>query len=258
MRNRSLALACGFSLLLPAIIASQTVELKSGDPRIHGERLQPFTNQWKMKVVAPEGTVLEDAGTWADQLEAVSIGGRPCWKRTQFATFKRKTGEVAATTRTVNVFDGKTLVPISREFERHMVGGEDSKLKITFRGNSMKIENTEKGKTEVREVPATEAFDFYGGVYALLWVALPLKQDFIATFPSYTEDEHPEIVQQVTYKITGSETMEAGSAGKKNAWIIESDTSIGYLKYWISENPPYIIRMDYKDKTGAMWTLTMT
>jgi hypothetical protein len=256
VRNHSLVLACGFSLL-PVILASQTVELKSGDPRIHGEHLQPFTNQWKMKVVGPDGTALEDAGTWTDQLESASVDGRSCWKRTQSATFKRKTGEIAATTRTVNVFDAKTLAPISREFERHMVGGEDSKLTITLHGNSMKIENTEKGKTETREVPTTEAFDFYGGVYALLWVALPLQQDFTATFPSYTEDEHPEAVQQVTYKITGRESMEAGSTGKRDTWIIESDTSIGYLKYWISENPPYIIRMDYKDKTGAKWTLTM-
>ncbi|SRR6266404_2361533 len=172
-------------------------------------------------------------------------------------SFKGKTGEVAATTRTLNVFDAKTLAPITREFERHMVGGDDSKLTIIFRGNSMKIENTEKGKTETREVPTTEAFDFYGGVYALLWVALPLQQDFTATFPSYTEDEHPETVQQVSYKITGRESIEAGSAGKKDAWIVESNTSIGYLKYWISESVPYIIRMDYKDKTGAKWTLTM-
>jgi len=84
VRNRSLAIACGFSLLLPVILASQTVELKSGDSRIHGEHLQPFTNQWKMKVVRPDGTVFEDAGTWTDQLESVSIDGRPCWKRTQF------------------------------------------------------------------------------------------------------------------------------------------------------------------------------
>jgi len=258
MSHRSLALVYGFAFLLPTILASQTMELKSGDSRVHGERLQPFTNQWKMKVVRPDGTVLEDAGTWTDQLESVSISGRPCWKRTQFATFKRKTGEIAATTRTVNVFDARTLTPISREFERHMAGGDDSELRIIFHGNSIKIENVEKGKTGVREVPTTKAFDFYGGVYALLWVTLPLQQDFAATFPSYTEDEHPEIVQQVTYKITGRERMEAGSSGKKDTWIVESDTSIGYLKYWISEGPPYIIRMDYKDKTGAMWTLTMT
>jgi len=256
MRNRIFAVALWFAL--PFFVAAQTQEIKVGDSEVHGERLRPYTNQWQMKVVRPEGSVLEDAGTWTDQLEAVSIDGKQCWKRTQSATFKRKTGEVAATTKTVNVFEAKTMAPVSREFDRHIAGGDDSKLKITFNGTSMKVENSEKGKTEVHEIATSNAYDFYGGVYALLWVALPLKPDFSATFPSYTEDEHPELVQQVTYKVTGRESLETKNAKKADTWLIESDTSIGYLKYWITEKPPYILRMDFKDKTGAMWTLTTT
>jgi len=256
MRNRIFAVALWFAL--PGITAAQTQEIKVGDSQVHGERLQPYTNQWQMKVVKPDGTILEDAGTWTDQLEAVSIDGKQCWKRTQSATFKRKTGEVAATTKTVNVFDVKTMAPVSREFERHIAGGDDSKSKITFHHNSMMVENTEKGKSEVHEVGTSSAYDFYGGVYALLWVAIPLKPNFSASFPSYTEDEHPELVQQVTYKITGQDNLETKNARKVDTWLIESDTSIGYLKYWISEKPPYILRMDFKDKTGAMWTLTTT
>jgi hypothetical protein len=258
----TLALACGVTVLIPAVVRSQTIEpqtieIRPGDSRVHGERLRPFTNQWKMKVVRADGSVFEDAGIWTDQLEATLVEGRHCWKRVQLATFKRKTGEIAATTRTVNVFDAQSMAPISREFERHIAGGEDSKLKITFHGNSMKVEKTEKGKTEVREVATTEAFDFYGGVYALLWVALPLQQDFVAAFPSYTEEEQPELVQQVPYKVTGRETMDGGKVGKRETWIVESDSAIGYLKYWISGGAPYIIRMDFKDKSGATWILTM-
>src|SRR5204862_173809 len=79
-----------------------------GDSRVDGEHLQAFTNQWKMKVVRHDGSVLEDAGSWTDELSATTIEGRRCWKRSQAATFKRKTGEVAATTSTVNIFDAKT------------------------------------------------------------------------------------------------------------------------------------------------------
>src|SRR5215813_13651607 len=256
MRNPIFPVAL-WSVLL-GIAAVQTQEIKVGDSQVHGERLQPYTNQWHMKVVRPDGNVLEDAGTWTDQLEAVSMDGKTCWKRTQSAAFKRKTGQVAATTKTVNVFEAKTMAPVSREFERHIAGGDDSKLKITFQRNSMTVESTEKGKSEVHEFATSNAYDFYGGVYALLWVALPLKLDFSATFPSYTEDEHPELVQQVTYKVTGRESLETKNAKKADTWLIESDTSIGYLKYWISEKPPYILRMDFRDKTGAMWTLTTT
>jgi len=253
-----MAVAFSSALLLPSLAAPQTIELKPGDARLRGELLQPYTNQWKMRVIRSDGSMVQDAGTWTDQLEKTPIDGRPCWKRTQSATFKRKTGEIAASTRTVNVFDAKTLAPLYREFERHIVGGDDAKLEITFRGSSMKIEATAKGKSEVREVRTSEAFDFFGGVYALLWVALPLKRNFAATFPSYTEEGHPEIVQQVTYKVTARELAEAGTAGKVETWVVECDTAIGFLRYWISENAPYIIRMDYRDKSGATWTLSMT
>ena len=256
MRNVTLLVALVVVIGVPRSAYSQGVEVKPGDSRVHGEHLQAFTNQWKMKVVRPDGSVLEDAGSWTDELSATTIEGRSCWKRSQAATFKRKTGEVAATTSTVNIFDAKTMAPVLREFERHVAGGDDSKVRIEFRGRSMKIESTTNSKTEVREVATTEAFDFYGGVYALLWAALPLKQDFAATFPSYTEDEKPELVQQVSYKVIGREKIEAGKAGKQETWIVDCDSAIGHLKYWISGTAPYIVRMDFTDKENRLWTLT--
>ena len=258
MWNRALAFSLWVTLAIPCVALSQNLELKPDDPRVHGEYLQPYTNEWRMKLVRPDGSVLEDAGMWSDQLESMLVDGRSCWRRTQHATFKRSNGEIAATTKTVNVFDARSLRPLFREFERHIVGGDDSKLKITFRNDSLKIETTEHGQIEVREPITSEAFDFYGGLYALLWVALPLKAEFTATFPSYTEDKHPENVQRVTYKIMGQEAIVAGRMGRQETWIVESDTSIGHLKYWISEKAPYIVRMDFKDASGANWTLSMT
>jgi len=83
-----------------------------------------------------------------------------------------------------------------------------------------------------------------------------LKQDFAATFPSYTEDEKPELVQQVSYKVIGREKIEAGKAGKQETWIVDCDSAIGHLKYWISGTAPYIVRMDFTDKENRLWTLT--
>jgi hypothetical protein len=257
MRKRFLLFVCGLALFAPASMRSQIIQTKPGDANVHGENLQPYTNEWHMKLTRADGTTLQDAGTWTDQLEPVESNGRLCWKRTQRATFKKSTGEIAATNQTVNIFDRKTFEPISREFSLHPVGGADSGLKITFAGKSMKVESTKDGKTETREVVTTPAFDFYGGVYALLWAALPLQEGFTATLPSYTEDEHPEIVTLVTHKVMGQETASAGKRGTVKAWVIESDTMIGILKYWVSEKEPYIIRMDYKSKDGATWVLTM-
>jgi len=248
-------------LLIPTAGVAQekaSTKVAVGDAVVHGETLKPFTNKWGMKLIKSDGSIVQDGGFWTDELEAVEINGRPCWRRTQRATFKKSNGEVAATNKTVNVFDRKTLEPVTREFELHSVGGEDTSVKISFSSSLMKVENTQKGKTEVKELATTPAFDFYGGVYAVLWVALPLRPGFTATFPSYTEDENPEKVTLVTYEITGREKVEAGRLGKVEAWVVESDTMIGFLKYWISEEAPYIIRMDYKAKDGTTWLLTMT
>ena len=256
----ALKLVC-CSALVPGSIAwaqdTQPVALSVGDTLVRGDKLQPFKNQWHMSVTTAEGKVLEDAGTWTDEMVAVTVEGRACWKRVQVATYKAKNGEVRATSKTVNTFDRRTLAPVYREFEKRVAGNENTRVKISFSEKSLKIESTEQGHTEVKELPASPAFDFYGGVYAVLWVALPLRQGFTATFPSYTEDEHPEQVRQVTYKVIGREPIDAGPRGRVNAWVVESDTMIGFLKYWISEDAPYIIRMDFKQKNGAVWALKM-
>lgn len=239
------------------VSALAQVKVAVGDALVNGGRLQPFKNEWGMKVIKPDGTVLPNVGTWTDEMEAVEVGERPCWKRTQHATYKRQNGEVAMTNTTVNVFDRKTFAPVSREFGKRENKGESSGTKITFGEHSMKVENTENGKTEVKELPASYAFDFYGGIYAVLWAALPLRDGFSATFPSYAEDEHPEVVTPVTYKVVGHETTEAGARGKVDAWVVESDGTIGHLKYWVSKDAPYVIRMDYTQKNGALWVLTM-
>jgi len=251
---------CAFVLFFVATAGAQDakpVVVSVGDASVRGDRLQPFKNKWHMSVTTADGKVLEDAGTWTDQLETVAVDGRACWKRTQIATYKARNGEVRATSKTVNAFDRRTLAPVYREFEKRVAGNENTRTKISFGESSLRIESTEQGNTEVKDLPVSPAFDFYGGVYAMLWVALPLKQGFTATFPSYTEDEHPEQVQQVTYKVTGRESIDAGPRGKVNAWIVESNTMIGSLKYWISEDAPYIIRMDFRQKNGALWVLKM-
>ena len=175
------------------------------------------------------------------------------------ATFKKKNGAVGATTETINVFDAQTLAPISREFQQHVVApSKDVIYKDTFADRLVTLETSENGKTVVKRVRTNaSAFDFYGGVYALLWVALPLRKGFSATFPSYGEDDASK-VSWVTYKVTGSDVVRAGGQGNVRAWIVECNSAIGPLRYWISENAPYIIRMNYKDKTsGVTWILTM-
>ncbi|HTS13698.1 MAG TPA: hypothetical protein VMH00_16380 [Candidatus Limnocylindrales bacterium] len=234
------------------------LRINVGDASVNGVRVQPYTNQWRMTRTLPNGQVLEDAGTWNDELTVVTMEGKDCLQRTQTAAFRGSDGETKATTRNVNVFDRKTFAPLLRIYEKHVAGGEDSKLTIRFGTKSMRIETVENRKMETREAPTGAAFDFYGGVYAVLWAALPLKQGFSASYPSYAEGDHPETISWVTMRVTGAEDVEAGPNKRVRAWVVESDTDIGKLKYWVSDAPPYIIRMDFKQPDGTAWLLKMS
>ena len=247
-----------FASSLTAAQDTAPVKVNVGDSIVNGRMLRSYKNQWAMTMIKPDGTIIQDAGSWKDELAIVMVDGEACLQRTQLASFKKTTGEIVATTKNIHVFDQETFAPVSRLYEKRVAGHEDYSLKIKFGVNAMNVEFLEDGKTDVTWVPTTAAFDFYGGIYAVLWAALPLREGFSATYPSYAEDEHPENVSWVTMKVTGSETIDAGTKGKTKAWVVESDTDIGALKYWVSKEPPYIIRMNFRQPNRTTWLLNMS
>src|SRR5215470_2583280 len=99
-----------------------------GSTFVHGESLQPFENCWRMQVTKKDGTTNRDAGLWKDRFEVIDIDGRAYGVRIQDATFRNATGEVAATTRTINIFDRRTMAPVTRSYERHVAGKGDSSV----------------------------------------------------------------------------------------------------------------------------------
>jgi hypothetical protein len=235
------------------------VQVPVGSALVNGASLKPFENSWRMQVTKKDGTTNSDAGLWKDRFEVIDIDGRHYGVRIQDATFKGKNGDIAATTRTVNVFERGTMAPVTRWYERHVTGKEESSVHIAFKRGSMAVESREGNKTETRSALVQPAYDFDGGLYALLWSALPLKAGFSASLPSYGEGEHPENVAWYTFKVTGTERIEAGRMGPRDCWIVEGDSGSGPLKYWLSAQAPYIIRMEYQQPTtGARWLLTMT
>jgi hypothetical protein len=238
---------------------TDAVKAPVGSQLVNGESLRPFENSWRMQVTKKDGTTNADAGLWKDRFEVIDIDGKQYGVRVQDAIFKAKNGGIAATTRTVNVFERKTMAPVMRRYERHVTGKEDSSVHIAFKRGQMALESRAGGKIETRNIAAEPAFDFDGGLYALLWSAFPLKVGFAASLPSYSEDEHPEKVAWYTFRVTGRERIEAGGQGPRDCWIVEGDSGSGPLKYWLSAESPYIIRLQYQQPTtGASWLLTMT
>ena len=261
MLNRwnSSLLLLSIALGTPGICAAQDrqpLQIKVGDPMVDGAILKPYKNLWKMSILTRDGKTVPDLGTWSDELDVVKIAGREYLRRTQIAHFIRD-GQPLGETKTVNVFDPKTLAPVSRWFERHTSKGGDSVVKIDFGLRSLKMESTENGKTETKDVPVdVPAYDFYGGLYGIVLTAFPLEEGFFASFSSFGETDISP--QPVTFKVTRSEVADAGPRGKMKTWVVLADTTDGPMKFWLSREAPYIIRLEYNDKrSGTQWTYAM-
>jgi hypothetical protein len=218
-----------FTLLftLSALSATQDrapVRVQTGDAMLKGNELVPYQNQWRVSVTTPQGKHNPDAALWTDELAYVQVRGRRLLQRTQFATFKQN-GEIVGTT-TVNVFDPKTMAPVSRSFTRHVSKtGSDDLTKIQFRDHTLFFEHTVDGKTTSQEAKVDNgAFDFYGGLYGLLIAAFPLQPGFSASLPSVDEDT--PTVSWMSFKVTGEDQADAGPKGSVSVYVVEADTNL--------------------------------
>lgn len=247
-------------LLLNGLVVSevQPFKVNVGDPMVNGSALQPYKNEWQVSVTSADGKEFPEAANWTDQLESVVVNGRRCLRRTQVATFKKKSGEVVGSTTNIDVFDAKTMAPVSRLFTRRAEkGNREETTRVEFREHSVHFEHAADGKTDSQDAKMEmPAFDFYGGLYGLLLSAFPLKTGFSATFPSVNEDDPS--VSWVTFRVTGEEPVHAGRKGMVDTCVVEADTNQGPMKFWLSKNAPYIIRLEYRAKdNGLTWTYTM-
>ena len=236
---------------------SAPVQVHVGDSMVNGAVLKPYKNQWQVSVTTPAGKENPDAALWTDELSFVKVDGHQCLQRTQVATFKQN-GQVVGKTTTINVFDPKTMAPKLRSFTRHVEKtGADDSTHIEFHDLEVHFEHSGDGKIDTEEVKLeTPAFDFYGGLYGLLLSTLPLKPGFSATLPSVDEDALT--VSWVTFKVTGEDSADAGPKGKVKVWVVEADSRLGPMKFWLSQDAPYIIRLEYTAKdNGYTWKYQM-
>ena len=101
-------------------------------------------------------------GTWTDELAAVEINGRHLLKRTQMADYAKYN----IVTTYVNVFDSKTMSPISMDFKRNDTGEwahrdfDGARVKYR-RGASGDEAQIKTGQLEMKEA----IFDYNGGMY---------------------------------------------------------------------------------------------
>ena len=181
---RRVALVALMPVVLSCFVQSQPppsppTVIKLGDSSVNGSFLKPYKNAWKVVYAFP-GKEPFLVGTWTDELAAVEINGRHLLKRSQMADYAKYN----IVTTYVNVFDPKTMAPISMDFNRSDTGewahrDFDGALVKYRRGKSGYDAKNEAGQLELKE----PVFDYNGGMYGVLLAALPLTEGFKARFP---------------------------------------------------------------------------
>jgi hypothetical protein len=223
--------------------------LKPGDPAVDGSFLKPYDNVWRYSVEMPDGKVIVQ-GLWSDHLQTTPVDGRQAMTRVQGMTYVN-----GLTSSTINVFDPKSMTPISTTVRRP----NGAFVERRFDGKHVTTRHLATAGAEERKSEVdldAPAFDFDGGLYGLILAALPLQEGYSGTLHAMDEDE--DRTREVAFSVKGRETVTAGFRGQVEAWVVEAPTDRYVMRFWLTKEAPYIIklRMTFSDrKNVATWEI---
>ena len=231
-------------------------KLEVGGTGVDGSQLKPYKNAWKVMYAFP-GKPSFLVGVWTDELAEVEVGGRRLLKRTQTADYAK----YHIMTTYTNVFDPKTMAPVSQDFRRSDTGEWAHR---EFEGSVVKYrrgESADPARTTTGEIKLERpVFDYNGGMYGVLLTALPLqKEGYQASFPSLSEDR--DEMEWVTITVGKQEMVDAGPGKQVMAWPVDTEANYAnksHSIFWITKEPPYVIQLVTTIPTGKWVTVTMT
>jgi hypothetical protein len=250
-----IALAVVSLSALPASAQSQSPPqaISVGDPAVDGSFLKPYKNAWKVVYEFP-GKDPFLVGAWTDELSKIDINGRHLLKRTQMADYAKYN----IVTTYVNVFDPKTMAPVSMDFKRSDTGEwahrDFEGTRVTYRRGSTAGE-TKTGRLDMKD----PIFDYNGGMYGVLLAALPLKEGLTATFPTLSEDR--DELDRITIKVGKQELVEAGPGKQIMAWPVDTEGNYAnksHSIFWIAKESPYVIKLVTTIPGSKLVTVTIS
>jgi hypothetical protein len=227
-------------------------KVKLGDKTADGSFLKPYKNVWKIVYEFP-GKEPFLVGTWSDELSEVELAGRHLLKRRQLANYAKYN----IITENINVFDPNTMAPVYTEFKRSDTG---EWVHRDFEGPVVKYSKkaSEKGEVKKGELRMEQpVFDYHGGMYGVLLAAFGLKEGAVFTIPTLSEDR--DEFEWTTFTVRKQEMVDAGPGKQVMAWPIEIDeVDHDHSIFWISKEPPYVIKLVNIIPKGRWVTVTIS
>jgi hypothetical protein len=176
----------------------------------------------------------KDQGIWSDVLRFREADGKRVLERVQGMTYSNGLSSV-----TINRFDPVTLAPAYSEQRT-----PDGKVvKRTFAGSHVELHFTKApGEQEVvtqNDLP-TAVYDFNGGMYGTLIAAQPLRIGYSGEIPAVGEFDNTFVT--IPFHVVRREAIQAGFKGKLEAWVVDVGGD-NPMRFWISDDAPYILRL---------------
>jgi hypothetical protein len=234
--------------------SAETTRLSVGDPSVDASFLEPYMSRWKETFVSTGFKVI-DFGTTTDEVTVTEESGRKLIHRS--VALDRPSG---ISSRTTLVVDAKSFAPVSTNESQS--GGE--RLALAFIGMRMSGERKASESASTHSLSAalrTRAFDYFGGMNDLLLAALPLRTGATFEIPAVAVTlgaEYPEDgVITVTLHVRREDFVTLPSGEKRQAWVVDADTPIGFYKTWISKKAPYILRTIWVGPGGGRSTFEL-
>lgn len=220
-----------FVLALQLSAQQDTIVVSYENSILNGERIVDYTNKWKVTVVDSEGKGTPNK-VWTDYGQIISLDGKKYFHRVQ----DLYDPQMNLQDTWINMVEHKTLVPIS--FSTLKPNGGFAHYQ--FAGDKITGSTNLVNPDEVTEIDLTLGEKVYDwNLYGMLLVGLPMKKGLVAKFPFYAPQSSG--LGWITASITGKESMKLANGKMVQTWKIVTDQG---LTFWISENAPYVIKLE--------------
>jgi hypothetical protein len=221
-----------------------------GDARVDASFIKPYKNRWKETLATSDHRII-DRGVWSDEVQYAEYQGRRVLKRV--ITVTRPSGKVEVTF--TLMVDPRTFEPVMTEENR----GGQSLLRFDFQGRRVSGRRPPQvlgGQPRAIEVKLpTRVFDFYGGMNDLFLAVLPLREGYAAKIPCFSgtigPEADPKAITWTMMEVKRREPITTGSGEKVMAWVVETNTAVGFYKVWVTREPPYVIKTVFLGPGGG-------
>lgn len=222
---------------------AQSRAVKPGDGTIDASRIAPYDNALVVTQIFPDGRKVTP-GIWTDQVRLREVGGRKVVVRTQGLSYYDGRNLTS-----VDLFDPKTFAPV-KDIQKNPDGSSET---WTFDGTHVEGRLVAKpGAAEELKKYDFDApfYDFNCCMRSIVMAMIPLRIGTAVTIPAF---EGTDGLTHVTLKVVGREKVRAGARGVVEAWRVETPLLGGYIRFWLDERPPYLLRMTLSANTVSAY-----